>query len=67
MTKKYFRVEVKQKDKFVYSLPVHLRGTFLLWEMGYSLKDWLPKSTYYDHRQQLRKRGVNIAGLCPYR
>jgi len=65
MNKEYLHVETRENDKFMEQIPHNLRGTFLLWKLGYYPKDWMSNTTFYNHRTELRKFGVNIAGLCP--
>lgn len=41
-------------------LPRALKGTYLLWSNGQSMRDNLSKPTFYRHRKELMKYGIDI-------
>ncbi len=47
-------------DEKLFKLPCKLQGTYQLWRQGASLKDMMPKATFYRHRKQLLEHGVDI-------
>jgi II/X family phage/plasmid replication protein len=48
----------------VESLPYRLRPTHSLWSQGANLRQLMSDATYYRHRTELMKRGINI-GVPP--
>lgn len=42
------------------SLPQRLRSTYVLWQDGHDLRSTMAKNTYYRHRKELLKYGINI-------
>lgn len=51
-------------DEQLRSLPTGLRGTYLLWLSGESLKTCLSKNTFYTHKKKLLEYGINISLPC---
>jgi len=47
-------------DEQLLKLPRHLQSTYQLWRQGVSLKDLLPKATFYKHRKNLLELEIDI-------
>ena len=43
------------------NMPLNAVGIYTLWQKGYNLKELLPRNTFYRHRKELLKFGVDIA------
>ena len=51
----------KELDCLIDDIPRSISNTYLIWKEGYDLKSRLPKNTYYRHRRELLKHGVDIS------
>ena len=48
-------------EKKLLELSNTYQGTYQLWKSGYNLKTHLSHNTYYRHRRELLKYGIDIA------
>jgi len=53
--------QITLSDEKLYSLPLRLRSSYILWRDGYDLRADLSKATYYRHRKELLNYGFDIA------
>ena len=53
--------EQKLADKSILSLPSCVRGTYQLWSDGHDYRQILSQRTYYRHRRQLLRHGIDIS------
>lgn len=58
------RIEMSEQialsTKTLNELPNYLRGTYILWKNGENPRDNLSKPTFYKHRKELAKFGIDI-------
>ena len=62
------RIEMKEqavRDDIIMLLTPTFRSTYLLWKEGKDLKSEYPKNTFYRHRRELLKHGVDISVPAP--
>lgn len=52
--------QIALTTKELHDLPTKLRSTYILWNSGEDLRDALTERTYYRHRKDLLKFGINI-------
>ena len=52
--------QIKLSNKILLNMPVKLRSTYTLWSEGHDLRSLMSMSTYYRHRKDLKKFGINI-------
>lgn len=50
-------------DDDLFKIPRCVQSTYQLWRQGVSLKDMLPKNSFYRHRRILLEQGIDIT--CP--
>ena len=53
--------EQRLTDQSILSLPSSVRGTYQLWCDGHDCRQILTKRTYYRHRCELKKHGIDIS------
>lgn len=57
--------QVNLTDEKIDSLPRKLRGTYILWKEGFNVQQTLSKATFYRHKKELLKYGVDISLVNP--
>jgi II/X family phage/plasmid replication protein len=45
----------------IVDVPRCVRGTYQLWSDGHDCRQTLPERTFYRHRSELRKHGIDIS------
>lgn len=50
--------------KKLMELPTKLRSSYALWQAGHHMAEILPRTTYYRHRKELIKFGIDLTISC---
>ena len=53
--------QVNLTDDKIECLPKRIRGTYLLWKEGFNVQTALSKATFYRHKKELNRYGVDIS------
>lgn len=56
---------VRLPEKTIFELPAHVRGTYALWHDGHDVKSILSRPTFYRHRSELLRYGIDISLSAP--
>lgn len=52
--------QIQLNDEALLKLPTKLRGTYTLWLDGHDLRNMHSPATFYRHKKELKKHGINI-------